>query len=187
MKSRKIYAILYVSERIKGCGEMYQAGQQVVYGAHGVCTIMGTEARHVDKKTIEYYVLQPLQQPDSRFYVPAHNESALAKMRPLMEKKALLALLQSEDIRNNEWIPDENRRKQYYRQLITSLDLEAMIRMIHVLRRHRKEMAEAGRKFHLCDDNFLRDAQRLLRSELQLVLEIPEKELDGYLINLIGE
>ncbi len=166
---------------------MYQAGQQVVYGAHGVCTIVGTEARSVDRKTIEYFVLQPVQQPDSRYYVPSHNENALAKMRPLMEKGALMALLQSEDIRTEKWIPDENRRKQYYRELITSLDLEAMIRMIHVLRQQRKQLLDTGKKFHLCDENFLRDAQRLLRTELLMVLDIPEQDLEGYLQNLLGE
>ncbi len=166
---------------------MYQAGQQVVYGAHGVCTIVGTEARSVDRKTIEYFVLQPVQQPDSRYYVPSHNENALAKMRPLMEKDALMALLQSEDIRAEKWIPDENRRKQYYRELITSLDLEAMIRMIHVLRQQRKQLLDTGKKFHLCDENFLRDAQRLLRTELLMVLDIPEQDLEGYLQNLLGE
>ncbi len=164
---------------------MYQAGQQVVYGAHGVCTIVGTEARNVDRKTIEYFVLQPVQQPDSRYYVPSHNQNALAKMRPLMEKDALMALLQSKEIRTEAWIPDENRRKQYYRELITSLDLGAMIRMIHVLRQQRKQLLDTGKKFHLCDENFLRDAQRLLRTELLMVLDIPESELEGYLQNLL--
>ncbi len=164
---------------------MYEAGQMVVYGAHGVCSIMGTEMRSIDRKQVEYLVLQPLQQPDSRYYVPAHNQNALAKMRPLMEKTALMELLQSGDIKNAQWIPDENQRKQYYRQLITSLDLEAMIRMIHVLRQQRTELMKAGKKFHLCDENFLRDAQKLLQTELRLVLDIPEAELEGYLQDII--
>ncbi len=166
---------------------MYQAGQKVAYGAHGVCSILGLEERIVDRKPIAYFVLQPLEQPDSRYYIPAHNEHALAKMRPLMEKDALLALLSSDEIRKTEWIEDENRRKQAYRQLITSLDMEALIRMIHALRIHRTKLTEAGRKIHLCDENFLRDAQKMLRTELQIVLEIPSNELEAYLQKLIGE
>ncbi len=164
---------------------MYQAGQQVVYGAHGVCKILGMEDRMVDRKSIHYYVLQPMEQPESRYYVPSHNENAMAKMRPLMDKESLMALLQSDDIRRDDWISDENRRKQYYRQLIASLDLEAMIRMIHTLRQQKVKLAEAGRKFHLCDENFLRDAQRVLSTELSVVLQIPQKELDAYLQKLI--
>ncbi len=166
---------------------MFEAGKLVVYGAHGVCRILGQEDRTVDRKVISYYVLQPVEQADARYYLPAHNENALAKMRPLMEKEALLDLLTSEDIKKTEWIPDENRRKQYYRQLITSLDMEAMIRMIHALRLQKQELQKNGRKFHICDDNFLRDAQRLLNMELQLVLEIPKDQVDGYMQKLIGE
>ncbi len=166
---------------------MYQVGQQVVYGAHGVCSILDMEERVVDRKRISYYVLQPLEQSASRFYVPAHNESALAKMRPLVDKQTLLALLNSDEVRENCWIPDENRRKQYYRQLISSIDLESMIRMIRCLRLHKAQLQQEGKRFHLCDENFLQDAQKILSSELTLVLGIAPKELSSYLENLMGD
>ncbi len=166
---------------------MYQVGQRVVYGAHGVCDILDMEERMVDRKRISYYVLQPLEQSASRFYVPAHNENALAKMRPLVDKQTLLTLLNSEEVREDCWIPDENRRKQYYRQLISSIDLESMIRMIRCLRQHKAELQQAGKRFHLCDENFLQDAQKILSSELTLVLEIEPQQLTAYLENIMGD
>ena len=36
---------------------MYQQGDRVVYGIHGVCEIVGTEVRTVDRKTVEYIAL----------------------------------------------------------------------------------------------------------------------------------
>ncbi len=166
---------------------MYQVGQQVVYGVHGVCRIVDMEDRRVDRKTISYFVLQPLQQADARFYVPAHNENALAKLRPLMEKERLLELLSSRELQENQWIEDENRRKQYYRQMITDLDFEEMIKAIHTLRVQKGKLTAAGKKFHLCDDNFLRDIQKLLRLEFSLVLEIPDGQLDAYLQELMKD
>ncbi len=166
---------------------MYQAGQQVVYSAHGVCSILGIEDRTVDRKKISYYVLQPIEQLDSRYYVPTHNENALAKMRPLMDKQSLLELLSSGDLCTDNWIPDENHRKQYYRQLISSLDIQAMIRMIHTLRHQKQQLMQAGRKFHQCDDNFLRDAQRLIQKELVLVLGIRADEVEDYMENLMNQ
>ncbi len=166
---------------------MYQVGQQVVYGVHGVCGIIAVEERQVDRKRISYFVLQPLQQPDTRYYVPAHNENALAKLRPLMDRERLLRLLSSEEMRKEEWIEDENRRKQHYRQMVADLDFEAMIRSIHTLREQKGKLAVAGKKFHLCDDNFLRDIQKLLRQEFSLVLGIPEPELDAYLQTLMKD
>ncbi len=166
---------------------MYQPGQQVVYGGHGVCNILELEDRVVDKKTIRYYVLQPLEQSATRYFVPTHNENALAKMRPLMKKEDMLALLQSREVKEDYWIPDENRRKQHYRQLISSIDLEAVVRMIHCLRQQKAVLLQAGKRFHMCDENFLQDAQKILSSELSVVLQVPRPELDGYLKELIGE
>ncbi len=166
---------------------MYQVGMQVVYGAHGVCRILCMEDRVIDRKKISYYVLQPVEQEASRFYVPAHNENALSKMRPLVTRERLLELLTSDGVREDAWIEDENRRKQYYRQLISSIDLEAMIRMIHSLRRHRTQTLQAGKKVHLCDENFLQDAQRVLRSELCTVLDMPMQEMEAYLQTLVGQ
>ncbi len=166
---------------------MYQVGQQVVYSAHGVCCIVDVEERIVDRKRISYFVLQPLEQAASRFYVPTHNQNALAKMRPLMDKEALLVLLNSQEVREDCWIPDENRRKQYYRQLISSIDLEAMIRMVRCLWQHKQELQQNGKRFHLCDENFLQDAQKVLGSELSMVLGVAPRELDDYLRNLMGD
>ncbi len=166
---------------------MFQAGQQVVYGVHGVCRIIGTEDRVIDRKRMTYLVLQPLQQPDTRFYIPSHNQNALAKLRPLMDKDRLLALLSSQALQENQWIEDENRRKQYYRQMVADLDFEEMIKAIHTLRQQKLKLTQLGRKFHLCDENFLRDIQKLLRLEFSLVLEIPDNELDAYLQDLMKD
>ena len=87
---------------------MYQIGDQVVYGFHGVCRIVDMEKRVVDRKTVRYYVLEP--------------------------------------------------------------------------RDHRREKKAAGRKFHLCDENFLRDAEKLICSEVSVVMEIPAEEVPDFLM-----
>ena len=160
---------------------MLQVGSQVVYGIHGVCSIIDVETRTVDRKKVEYFVLEPNEQPGARFYVPMRNEAALSKLRPLLTKDELEALLSSEDACKDCWIPDENRRKQKYRELINGADRAALISMIRALHRHKEEQLAAGRKFHLCDDNFLRDAQKLLSSEFSQVLGIPQTEVEHYI------
>lgn len=160
---------------------MLQEGTQVVYGIHGVCTIVDVETKSVNRKKVEYFVLEPKEQPGARYYVPTHNPAALAKLRPLLSAEELETLLASESTRRISWIADENLRKQKYRELINSADRAALISMIRALYRHRQEQLEAGRKFHQCDENFLRDAQKLLCSEFSLVLGIPQSEVSGYI------
>lgn len=59
---------------------MYQSGDQVVYGVHGVCVVTGTEHRIVDRKQVDYLVLEPLDQPGTKFLVPSGNASRYGKI-----------------------------------------------------------------------------------------------------------
>lgn len=164
---------------------MYQCGDLVMYGIHGVCKILELEKRKVDRKDIEYYVLEPTDQPGARFYVPTQNEAAVAKMRPMLTQQELEAMLREKDTCRDSWIEDENQRKQYYRELINSGDRKALIRMVITLHKHKQELLDAGRKFHLCDENFLRDAQKLIGSEFSVVLNIGQDEVGSYVQSVI--
>lgn len=165
---------------------MLAQGDKVVYGIHGVCRILELEKRTVDRKQVEYYVLEPLDQSETRFYIPTHNQAAVAKLRPLLTREQLDALLQGDGLDLNIWITDENQRKQRYRELIGSGNRAALISMVRALHRHRSEQASMGRKFHMCDENFLRDAEKLLSSEFSMVLGIPQSEVGNYIQNKIG-
>jgi len=166
---------------------MYQFGDRVVYGIHGVCRILAAEERIVDRKPVVYYVLEPLEQTGTRFYVPAHNQAAVAKLRRMLTRQELLQLLHSTQAQQDAWISDEGKRKQYYRELITSGDRAALISMVRSLHRHKQEQTALGRKFHLCDENFLRDAEKLLNTEFSLVLGIPQNQVAEYVINMLKD
>ena len=166
---------------------MYTLGDYVVYGSHGVCRILELEEWIIDRKKLQYYVLEPVEQVGSRYLIPVHNEAAVGKLRPVLSRDELDALILSEDVRGDAWIPDETLRKQTYRELMGSGDRVGMIRMIGSLYRHKEEQAAAGRKFHMCDDNFLRDAQKLLSSEFAHVLGIKPGEVGDYVLSRIGQ
>ena len=71
-----IYGVV-TADFTEGSG-MYQAGDWVVYGVHGVCRVIGTEKQLVNRKRMLFLVLEPLSQSESRFYLPADNPTALA-------------------------------------------------------------------------------------------------------------
>lgn len=165
---------------------VYNKGDQVIYGIHGVCSILDLEIRTVDRKKIEYFVLEPVEQPGSRYFVPTQNQAAVAKLRPILTRQELDALLSSEDADQDAWIADENQRKQHYRELINSGDRAALIAMVRTLHRQRSSQIAAGKKFHLCDENFLKDAEKLLSTEFALVLNIRPNEVGQYICDAIG-
>lgn len=163
---------------------MYEISQLVVYGIHGVCKILETEERTVDHKNILYYVLEPVAQPGTRFYLPCQNPSALSKIRPLLTQEDLRRILR-ESLSADAWIQDENRRKLYYRQIISSVDAAALLSMVRCLHQHKDAQMALGRRLHICDENFLRDAERVLTGELSIVLSVPETEVPSRLTEMM--
>lgn len=165
---------------------MFQTGQWVVYGIHGVCRIVGTEKQRVNRMNVEYLVLAPLAQNEARFYLPTENPAAMAKLAPVLAREAWLALMESDTSRASTWIEEENLRKLRYRDLLNGCDRVALMQMVSTLYRYRDARAAAGRKFHQCDENFLHDAEKLLSTELALVLELPQDEARAYLRRQLG-
>lgn len=160
---------------------MYQIGDQVLYGIHGVCRVTQLEKQLIDKKQRTYLVLEPEGQQGARFLVPTCNEVAMSKLTPVMTAPELEALLQSREVRQDHWIADENQRKQRYREVISSGNRAALMGAVCTLYRHKASQAAAGRKFHLCDENFLRDAEKILCGEISLVLSLEYDQARDYL------
>lgn len=160
---------------------MYSCNDLVMYGIHGVCQITDIEQRTVDGKRVSYYILSPIDQPGAVYYVPTHNPVAVAKLRPILSRDEFIALMHSEAIKQDAWIADEGRRKLHYKSLITSGDREALLQMICTLYEQKQLQTSAGRKFHLCDENFLRDAEKLLSSECAHVMGITLSEATAYI------
>lgn len=160
---------------------MYEVGSWFVYGVHGVCRVIGKEKQLVDRKRTEYLILEPIGQNESRYYLPMANPVAMAKLKAVLSAEELKTLLASDEVRKDCWIMEENLRKQHYRDLISNGDRVSLLQMVSSLYRYKASQSAAGRKFHQCDENFLRDAEKLLSSEIALVLELTQEQARDYL------
>jgi len=166
---------------------MYQIGDQVVYGIHGVCRVEALEQRIVDRKSVIYLVLSPIGQEGARFLVPTHNATAMAKVKHLLSQQEILQLVEAAADCSGAWISDENLRKQTYRELISSGDRGRLLQMVCTLYRHKCTQDRSGRKIHICDDNFLRDSEKLLAGEIGIVMGITTDEARQFLHNKLKE
>lgn len=160
---------------------MYQRGELVVYGMHGVCKILDLEIKMMNRKKTEYYVLSPVANEQARFYVPTQNQAAVSKLRPILTRDAVIELLKSIDLEKCSWVEDDNKRKVLYKEIINRGDREELISLIRLLHVHRSEQFSQGRKFHLSDDTFLRDAEKLISSEISMVMGIPHGEVRQFI------
>lgn len=162
---------------------MYQVGDQVVYGFHGVCRVVNMEKQVIDKKAEIFLVLEPADQNGSQYLVPTSSEAAMSKLHAVLTREELEEMIQSQYIRQDAWIREENIRKQTYRELIVSGNRMELMRMVNTLYIHKTNQTAAGRKFHLADDNFLRDAEKLLASEIAVIMGMQFDEARNYLRN----
>ena len=162
---------------------MYQIGQQVLYGAHGVCSVAAVQAMRFGRTTEDYYVLHPVGQTDSRYYIPVANEAALAKLRPLLTRQELMELLHSDQVRQDVWVSDENQRKLRFREILSRGDRAEILSMICCLHRHRQAQQRLGRKFHQSDESFLKDAEKLMNAEFSHVLGIQPGQVGQFILS----
>ncbi len=94
----------------------------------------------------------------------------MAKVRPILSPEDMEGMLASGRVRTDVWIVDEGKRKLRYKELLTANDREQLAGMVTAMYRHRSALAAAGKKIHLSDENFLRDAEKILSGETAAAL-----------------
>ena len=94
-----------------------------------------------------------------------------SKLHRLLTREEWDGLLGNASNLEAKWIPEESRRKQYYRDLLSAADRRAILAMVFTLYRHKEAQIAAGKKVHQCDENFLRDGERFLAGEIAVISE----------------
>ena len=72
-----------------------EEGSYVVYGTNGICIIEDRTLMSFisGEKKSPYYILRPVSSLESTIFVPIDNDQLMAKLRPLMTKEEIDALL----------------------------------------------------------------------------------------------
>lgn len=160
---------------------MFQVDELVVYSVHGVCRVKEVQERVVNKVRQQYLVLESTGKGGGQFMVPTQNAAAMSKLIALISREEWENLLASPAVHTNNWIADESKRKQSYRELAGSGCRETLLQTIYSIYAHRTAQKALGKRLHMCDENFLRDAEKMLSSEIETVLGLSAPEALSYL------
>lgn len=155
---------------------MFQVNDVIIYGTQGVCKIAGTEEKSVSGTKRMYFVLKPVSDKGATIFVPTDNQVVLKKMRRLLTKDEIHALIDSMPKENAVWVTDENARKERYKEVLASGDHLELIKMIKAIYAHKKQREAEGKRLHMSDERFFKDAEQTLYNEFQYVLDIDGKE-----------
>ena len=165
---------------------VYAVNDVVLYGGEGVCKIADIEKRNFHGKEVEYYVLKPLYGSSSTVYVPTQNTTLTDRIRRILSPEEIFQLIQTMPDKKSIWIENENHRKERYQQILKKGDREELVRLIKTLYLHREAQAEKGKKLHIADEQFFREAEHILYEEFAHVLKISQDQVLPYIMEQIG-
>lgn len=162
---------------------MFKKDDIVMYGASGVCRIAGIMEKEFGGSLHSYYELHPVYDEKSTLFVPLENPALVEKMHQLLSSDDIEKLLADAPKQESRWIADEPARKQYYKEILERGDRKALLGAIQTLYRHQQACRESGKKIHVCDERFFKDAERILYDEFAYVLNLDRDKILGYILD----
>ena len=163
---------------------MYHVNDTILYGSQ-ICRIEESTQKNFNGSPMEYYVLKPIYNDTSTIYVPVHNEKLTGKMRRILSAEEIYRLIRSMPDVDSEWVENEAERKETYKEILASGDREAIVRMIKALYHHQQVRQAQGKKLHVSDERFLKEAERTLYDEFALVLHISQEQVLPFILDQI--
>ena len=164
---------------------MFNVNDIVTYGTNGVCKIVEIEEKNLMGTKKTYLVLKPLNGDKSTYFVPVDNENLLNKMRKVLSEDEINQLIDSMPNEKVLWIDNERERKECYKKIIADGNHSELIRMIKAIHFEKKDREEKGKKLHISDERFLKEAEKILYDEIQYVLNLSEKDVLSYIFTRI--
>ena len=168
---------------ILGGTNMFSIGDTVVYDTQGVCKITEIATMNVCNETRDFYVLKPVFEDKATLYVPTDNEELVSKrMRFTLTANEVDEIIQS--LSNQEtvkWIADDAKRKEFCSNVVKKGDRKELMALIQMLYSKQKDMQSQKKHFHISDERYLKEAEKLLHEEFAFALGITRKEVPEYI------
>jgi len=165
---------------------MVNVNDVVTYGVNGICRIVEIEEKIIMGESKNYFVLKPLDGGRSTYYVPVDNEELLGKLHKILSEEEINSLIDSIPNEMTIWIENERERKESYKKIISDGNHSDLIRMIKTIYFHKKEREKEGKKLHMSDERFLKEAEKILYGEFGYVLNLSGDELVSYVVKRVN-
>ena len=165
----------------------FDIGEYVSYGINGMCNIEDIRPMQLSQcvEKMMYYILRPESNPKSTIFVPVNNQKLVSKMRELMTKDEINAMLVRMKDRTLEWEKDVRFRTESFHEILNNGVNQDLILMIRCLHRKRQELVQLGKKLPARDSNTLKTAERLVEEEFAHVLHIKCEEVSDYIRDVL--
>lgn len=97
-------------------------------------------------------------------------------MRYLLTKDEIHRLVAGMPEEATLWQDKDNDRKERYRKTLADADPGELIQMLRTVYRHKQQRLAEGKRLHVVDESFLKEAEEILYNEFRYVLQMENKE-----------
>ena len=153
---------------------MFKVGSYVSYRSEGVCIISDIRKENfgtVGKDTL-YYVLSPVGDAKSTFFVPVDNDTLVAMMRKILSADEVVELITQVSKRPDEWISDSKARGLYFKKVLGDGERDELVFLIHNIKKNIDAQTNLGKKPYVSDINTIDRAAKLLLGEFSMTMPI---------------
>ena len=163
----------------------FKKGEKVIYSVNGVCEITDITEKVFGKTVMRYYVLKPISNNEATLFVPVNNENLVRKMKRLMTQSQLDKVLNDISEKEVEWNSNEVIRKEEFRNTISFGNISEILILLKSIWLHRITQNSKGRKLHISDEMYLREAEKIIKEEISTVIGVEQDDVIPYVKNKI--
>lgn len=157
---------------------MYQKGDYISYSGHGVCRI--SDIRAMDFGTgsgaQDYYVVEPIAAGNATIYLPRGNPKVLSRMRPVLTKEEIDAIIFS--VRDDQipWTNDRKVRIAQFQQILSRRDTRELLMLASCLHKRKTEKGLPTGELEM-----LHKAEGMIEQEFSFALNLRREEIGKYI------
>lgn len=163
--------------------EKFSAGTFLVYDTYGICKINEIKnmslVRTAPRQT--YYVLSPLNSPNSTFYLPTNSDAACSKLREPLTQEQINQLLEKSSEIQLDWIDNRQIRNESFRRIVDEGITPELIALISCLYTRKLTLGEKGKKLSGTDESIFISAEKLVKEEFAFSLKIEPESVADYI------
>lgn len=157
---------------------MYKIGENLVYASNGVMCVVDIRDEQIGDTSRSYYVLRSaFGKSESLVFVPTDNDRLTSLMHPILTRDEAEKFLSLPiNLSLIEWNENSRARTEYFKRVIESGERARILAMIRAIYESGLRREAQGKKNFLSDETVKQRAEKLLSSELSIVLSISEDE-----------
>lgn len=132
-------------------------------------------------KEKEYYVLKPLYQKGATVYIPLDNPTLTEKIRPAVKREEIDSIILEAKKQPLEWINDDHKRGEVFREIIHSGDLLSLIRLVSCIYLQGEQLNQTKHRLRVVDALAFSNAETFLYNEFAFGLGRKPEQVIEYI------